>query len=41
MRSPSAPRNLIPRNFEPGFKVELMNKDLETFNTTAKELHVR
>ena len=35
-----APRNLIPRNFEPGFKVELMNKDLETFNTIAKELHV-
>jgi 3-hydroxyisobutyrate dehydrogenase len=35
-----APRNLIPRNFEPGFKVQLMNKDLETFNTIAKELHV-
>jgi 3-hydroxyisobutyrate dehydrogenase len=35
-----APRNLIPRNFEPGFKVALMNKDLETFNTIAKELHV-
>src|SRR5262249_12384282 len=35
-----APRNLIPRNFEPGFKVELMNKDLETFNAIAKELHV-
>jgi 2-hydroxymethylglutarate dehydrogenase len=35
-----APRNLIPRNFEPGFKVELMNKDLETFNTIAKELNV-
>jgi 3-hydroxyisobutyrate dehydrogenase len=35
-----APRNLIPRNFEPGFKVELMNKDLETFNTIARELHV-
>lgn len=33
-------RALIPRNFEPGFKVELMNKDLETFNTIAKELHV-
>jgi 3-hydroxyisobutyrate dehydrogenase-like beta-hydroxyacid dehydrogenase len=31
---------LIPRNFEPGFKVALMNKDLETFNTIAKELHV-
>ena len=35
-----AQRNLIPRNFEPGFKVELMNKDLETFNTIARELHV-
>ena len=34
------PRGLIPRNFEPGFKVALMNKDLETFNTIAKELHV-
>ncbi len=34
------PRNLIPRNFEPGFKVQLMNKDLETFNTIAKELNV-
>jgi 3-hydroxyisobutyrate dehydrogenase len=34
------PRALIPRNFEPGFKVQLMNKDLETFNTIAKELHV-
>ena len=33
-------RALIPRNFEPGFKVQLMNKDLETFNTMAKELHV-
>ena len=31
---------LIPRKFEPGFKVRLMNKDLETFNTIAKELHV-
>jgi 3-hydroxyisobutyrate dehydrogenase len=31
---------LIPRNFEPGFKVQLMNKDLDTFNTIAKELHV-
>jgi 3-hydroxyisobutyrate dehydrogenase-like beta-hydroxyacid dehydrogenase len=31
---------LIPRNFEPGFKVALMNKDLETFNTIAKELHI-
>jgi 3-hydroxyisobutyrate dehydrogenase-like beta-hydroxyacid dehydrogenase len=35
-----ATRNLIPRNFEPGFKVQLMNKDLETFTTIAKELHV-
>jgi 3-hydroxyisobutyrate dehydrogenase len=34
------PRALIPRNFEPGFKVALMNKDLETFTTIAKELHV-
>jgi 2-hydroxymethylglutarate dehydrogenase len=34
------PRALIPRDFEPGFKVALMNKDLETFNTIAKELHV-
>ncbi len=34
------PNALIPRNFEPGFKVALMNKDLETFNTIAKELHV-
>jgi 3-hydroxyisobutyrate dehydrogenase-like beta-hydroxyacid dehydrogenase len=34
------PRAIIPRNFEPGFKVSLMNKDLETFNTIAKELHV-
>jgi 2-hydroxymethylglutarate dehydrogenase len=34
------PRCLIPRNFEPGFKVQLMNKDLETFNTIARELHV-
>ncbi len=31
---------LGPRNFAPGFKVFLMNKDLETFNTIAKELHV-
>jgi 3-hydroxyisobutyrate dehydrogenase len=30
----------IPRDFEPGFKVALMNKDLETFHTIAKELHV-
>src|SRR6266536_3172219 len=34
------PRALIPRDFEPGFKVALMNKDLETFNIIAKELHV-
>ncbi len=34
------PRAIIPRNFEPGFKVSLMNKDLETFTTIAKELHV-
>ena len=31
---------IVPRNFEPGFKVRLMNKDLETFNTIAKDLHV-
>jgi 3-hydroxyisobutyrate dehydrogenase-like beta-hydroxyacid dehydrogenase len=29
-----------PRNFEPGFKVQLMNKDLDTFNSIARELHV-
>ena len=34
------PRALVPRDFEPGFKVALMNKDLETFNTIAKELLV-
>jgi 3-hydroxyisobutyrate dehydrogenase len=34
------PNALIPRKFEPGFKVQLMNKDLETFNTIAKDLHV-
>jgi 3-hydroxyisobutyrate dehydrogenase-like beta-hydroxyacid dehydrogenase len=34
------PTALVPRKFEPGFKVRLMNKDLETFNTIAKELHV-
>ncbi len=34
------PTALVPRNFEPGFKVRLMNKDLDTFNTIAKELHV-
>ena len=33
-------RALVPRNFEPGFKVALMNKDLETFHTIARELHV-
>jgi 3-hydroxyisobutyrate dehydrogenase-like beta-hydroxyacid dehydrogenase len=34
------PAALVPRKFEPGFKVQLMNKDLDTFNTIAKELHV-
>jgi 3-hydroxyisobutyrate dehydrogenase len=34
------PTSLVPRNFDPGFKVRLMNKDLDTFNTIAKELHV-
>jgi 3-hydroxyisobutyrate dehydrogenase len=34
------PTALVPRTFEPGFKVQLMNKDLDTFNTIAKELHV-
>src|SRR6059036_3858846 len=34
------PRAIVPRDFDPGFKVALMNKDLETFNTVAKELHV-
>jgi 3-hydroxyisobutyrate dehydrogenase-like beta-hydroxyacid dehydrogenase len=34
------PTAIVPRNFEPGFKVRLMNKDLDTFNTIAKELHV-
>jgi len=34
------PNALVPRKFEPGFKVRLMNKDLDTFNTIAKELHV-
>ena len=33
-------RALIPRNFEPGFKVQLMNKDLDTFNSIARDLHV-
>jgi len=36
-RIPSA---LVPRRFEPGFKVQLMNKDLDTFNAIARELHV-
>ena len=34
------PRAIVPREFEPGFKVALMNKDLETFTAIAKELHV-
>ena len=34
------PTNLVPRNFAPGFKVSLMNKDLDTFTAIAKELHV-
>jgi len=34
------PAALVPRKFDPGFKVQLMNKDLDTFNTIAKELHV-
>jgi 3-hydroxyisobutyrate dehydrogenase-like beta-hydroxyacid dehydrogenase len=34
------PKAIIPRDFEPGFKVFLMNKDLDTFNTIAQELHV-
>src|SRR5881392_323378 len=34
------PTAIVPRNFAPGFKVFLMNKDLDTFNTIAKELHV-
>jgi len=34
------PKAIVPRDFDPGFKVALMNKDLETFNTVAKELHV-
>lgn len=34
------PAALVPRQFDPGFMVKLMNKDLETFNTIAKELHV-
>jgi 3-hydroxyisobutyrate dehydrogenase len=31
---------LVPRNFQPGFKVQLMNKDLDTFHAIARELHV-
>ena len=34
------PTAIVPRKFEPGFKVFLMNMDLDTFNTIAKELHV-
>jgi 2-hydroxymethylglutarate dehydrogenase len=34
------PRAIVPRDFAPGFKVALMNKDLDTFNTIARELHV-
>jgi 3-hydroxyisobutyrate dehydrogenase len=34
------PTAIVPRQFAPGFKVQLMNKDLDTFNTIAKELHV-
>jgi 3-hydroxyisobutyrate dehydrogenase len=34
------PAALVPRNFAPGFKVQLMNKDLDTFNTIARDLHV-
>lgn len=37
---PRVERALIPRNFEPGFKVALMNKDLDTFHAIAKEVHV-
>jgi 3-hydroxyisobutyrate dehydrogenase-like beta-hydroxyacid dehydrogenase len=37
---PRIHRALIPRKFEPGFKVALMNKDLDTFTAIAKELHV-
>jgi 3-hydroxyisobutyrate dehydrogenase-like beta-hydroxyacid dehydrogenase len=34
------PTAIVPRKFEPGFKVQLMNKDLDTFTSIAKELHV-
>jgi 3-hydroxyisobutyrate dehydrogenase len=37
---PRVDRALIPRNFEPGFKVALMNKDLDTFHAIAREVHV-
>jgi 2-hydroxymethylglutarate dehydrogenase len=37
---PRVHRHLIPRNFAPGFKVALMNKDLDTFTAIAKELNV-
>jgi 3-hydroxyisobutyrate dehydrogenase len=33
-------QSIIPRNFEPGFTVSLMNKDLETVTAIGKELHV-
>jgi 3-hydroxyisobutyrate dehydrogenase len=34
------PTNIVPRKFEPGFKVRLMNKDLDTYLSIAKDLHV-
>jgi 3-hydroxyisobutyrate dehydrogenase len=34
------PTAIVPRKFDPGFKVQLMNKDLDTFNAIARELHV-
>lgn len=37
---PRVERAFIPRNFEPGFKVALMNKDLDTFHSIAKALNV-
>ena len=30
---------LTPRNFDPGFKVTLMNKDLDTFHAITKDVH--
>jgi len=36
---PRVERAFIPRDFEPGFKVALMNKDLDTFHAIAKEVH--